>query len=1093
MPAAQPLAYVISNLDSDAPEGLVIYPSVADAVAAEEKPKRVRYSRAVYTEANAREISRFAQQVLAILSDVRPAAFNYAARQGLFGVTIPMPVQGEDGYEELAGVYTEFTGYPVIGISRRLIIAGVDVDVEVEIEAEPEPAEVDELYAALLAEELQGAGQPAGRGARADNVAPLTEPVLDALESILSRYMLYGEPEPVIAAEAAPAPVMRIPWAEFTPGPPRNCLVEGLVAKYSDPKIPANRRLSRAAIEEAFAKTGPSLEALHAFAVRYRIPLRVYDISGAEVFACRNVVGSDRGPRAGLGVLAYNGHAYFRNDSIAKDLQLHKAMVPEDEHDVAPFIDTRCGAAEDAAAKEIQAKFFEWAPLNKSWAAEKHLGARALSYSSEDHVCDDGCGCGRVAWDMTKAYYTAVKHDFSHAGVRAATAIPCFTAVDDWQTLAEERAKFPSRSAWVKTYFLVSKGCLARWADSGVAYLMARKNNLLTGAEYEYLLARGFVSADDVEAWKTATESIPTGRFEHFIRRGDGPIPDAAAMKHMTVLARVAGAETSMAGEVVARQLATGAIDDADVLGWTQAQRSFGAFLDEIDAPATPETDGLTRAQFSTYYGIYGRTSTSGHSLLVGAPPLDAELLRLTHSRVETVGEATRVELSRPRELLLNSRTTYDYIVSTAALVMMKFIDDVLEANPGARVLQLRTDSAAFDRAVALPAWARPIFHREEPRLRKQAGGAHYLDHSAITAGVVAEVATLAERMVGYVGAPGTGKTHAVKSEHTYDAAMAFSNVTARNLDTVRDGVVHKGVTLDEGLRLKTPAELSAVVSKARGKTWWIDELSTIRAGVWSVIVEVASRGLEKLILTGDPDQIPPVAERFRHESHLIRAILGRAQRLTRDWRNDAGLVAMREKIRALYAHSQAPVEDPAAFIQGLFAEHPEVVSSEADIAAANVHVTYTRATAAKINRWVADRRGLRFTKEAAGWSASAGVRLRCCENYKDQGALNGDVFEVVEAVEAGKPATLRPIDFDLTAPQRPNLVVPAKMLGSFELGWAFTTHSTIGVTVRGQRLVVYEAERMVDVDPQILYTAVTRACSAAAVAIERGVPAYVG
>jgi len=123
-------------------------------------------------------------------------------------------------------------------------------------------------------------------------------------------------------------------------------------------------------------------------------------------------------------------------------------------------------------------------------------------------------------------------------------------------------------------------------------------------------------------------------------------------------------------------------------------------------------------------------------------------------------------------------------------------------------------------------------------------------------------------------------------------------------------------------------------------------------------------------------------------------------------------------------------------------------------------------------------------------------VRLRSCENFKDlSGELvcNGDVFELLEEVTVEtETVRLRRLGFDAQARPSGETRVPAKTLHVFELGWAFTTHSTIGITVRGQTMCVYEAERMIETDPAILYTAVTRACTVGSVVLCGNVPSHI-
>ena len=1127
MDRALATSFFVVNSDTIDQRELIIYRTPAEALAGEEptaptRPGDRRRARVIAVNQGTADAVADAARQLVKLSALAGDADARDAVSGLgpvYDTVFRMPVLASDIGEEAYAVVGTLMSVNSHTFASRLVIA-VDLGEE-QAEApngygdDGEPWDGDTI---ILIDDTDGE-QWVGAG-RADNIVASAVPArhkITASGDILAKYFLYGEPtpaepaageaEPAAGAEAEPV-VIKIPWGEFTPGPPRDCLVEGIIAKYSAADIPANRRLSRATVTNFFEKPGPSLEALRAFADKFRIPLRVYDISGAEILSMRTTVAAGSGARRGMGVLAYNGHAYFREGSIAEDPKLHENMQA---HDINTFIDTRVGSgAMDAAEREIQSRFLDWAPLNKSWRAERFVSARALMYTdagaagTAGHVCGDSCACGAEGWDMSKAYHTAVKKDFRGIGIPIAREIPIFTAVDDWVLAETEGAEFPRRHAWARTYFIIRPEIMLGWGSSGVAHLAGRINNLLTGPEFEYLVDTQRVRAEDVAAWKTATDSIQTGRYEHFTRRGDGPVPARAEMKHLTVLlAETPGRARTISGASAQTRLDRGDITVDDIEGWTATQKSFGAFLDELDGPAPAPDDalgGLTRAQFSTYHGLFGRLTTNAHSLLVSAGDLDAELLSLAHSNVEARENSNvHVELSKSRDLLMNSRTTYDYIVASTSLIMMRLADEVAQTT-GARIIKVKTDGIVFDRPVKLPAWAAEIFHREPVRLSQYPAGKMPIYPADLVEKISKEVDEVVEKIVGYVGAPGTGKTHAVKTNHKYHEAMAFSNITARNLDSDVEGVHVRGRTLDEGLRLQAPADLNSVCGRARGRTWWIDEISTIKARVWSVIVEVAGRGLERLILTGDPNQIPPIMERFRNDSMLIKAILSRAQRLTHDYRNDAGLVGVRERVLKL----QTPGNDTGAseFMRDVYAEHPTLSPTGRgdEMAAADVHITHTRAAAARVNRWIASTRGLKFERLGEGPKAThaidAGVRLRSCENFKDQaGALvcNGDVFELIEPITAESDvAKLRRLSFDAQARAADEIAVPAKMLHAFELGWAFTTHSTIGITVRGQMMCIYEAERMIETDPAILYTAVTRACLIESVILSGNVPAHI-
>lgn len=842
------------------------------------------------------------------------------------------------------------------------------------------------------------------------------------------------------------APHRRVPFSKFDgrTKAPGECLVQGLIDRYSG--LAKGKAIVKKTIQKHFGEDngGPSLENLHAFCKKFKIPLRVYTVMGTEVVALRHQTPpGERNARKGLVLMAYNHHAYFYTGG---GLSTKIDLTLTGEHDVAGWHDTT-GKLFKKKGKELIALeqseedvIFEFLKLsrqqNMSFRCEINIGARSLAWTTQEaaHECKTFDCCPRTAYDMNSAFHTsATMKDWTRlAGLhpsltRHISRIPIFCVVDDYVENTGA-VVFPPEDDWAITYFYVSKECQARWKASQNTHLVGRYTNLLVGLEYAYLTSIGAVSSIDVIGWKCATYGVSASKF---------------------------------ADKII-----------------------------ELDKQAEA-IDGMARGVFSLMNGLLGRVITRAGSVTTRLGSDDAELVRAGREDDERVvvddeqgvgaEKTVRVKLEKgEREYrTINTRTFYDHVVAKTNLAIMLFVDQIQRnpKNEGVRLLKLRTDCACYERPVAIPDWAVSKFKRELPKYKPKRQFVQYHDPSELGKNVRAEI----QNFVGshcriYVGSPGTGKTHSVIEGKQADEAMAFSNVLARNLD--HGDVV--GQTIHRALRLYEPNCLSKVVGRLKGKNLWLDELSTVQAHVWNIIYCVSQK-LKLLILTGDMHQTPPVGEGSRERSVFFQELLGAAKELTVDYRNDLGLIRLREFIKK--------EEDPgrlAAGIQTEIARNPRLDAthmSAAELAAIDVHLTAFRKTRAAINRIVLRQRGLVFKyvdkaeKAPAGFMISKGVRLAAKASKSTEAIYSGAVYELMTAATP----TLRSVRirriYNNGKPPGGEFSIDSKYLSCFEPGYAMTTHSCIGTTVFGQVLAVHELSKMVKWDKRIAYTAITRGC----------------
>lgn len=858
-----------------------------------------------------------------------------------------------------------------------------------------------------------------------------------------------------------PAPIARLPYRDFALGEPTDCLVNGLIAKYSG--LAPSKRVAESSIRKWFAEDagGPSLLRLKEFTEHYKIPLRVYDGTGAEVHAMtRHNTGQKKegqkkegGGRPGLALIAWNNHAYF----FQKTLNTTPDFSAQLPHDIEGYYDSRClkkmtpdGVAQELTAEEdeiLQAALALDNP-NFSYEAENDVCVRNLMYARSGAVLSvDSAG-----WDMNKAYYTATMATSAAypclSSYLGNQSIPVFTALDDYRSAAD--TAFPPKLYWGATYFFVSKPCMERF-QSGTGHAAGRISNLITGIEFAYMMDRGILSACDVIGWKTATYSIQEDKFRRWLESLDGAPRDPAAP--------------------------------------ISTLKSFFALLN----------------------GLLGRSWTRPHIIGLTAPSEnDIDLLSLTHSRVseeKLVDGRTQLTLTMGEQkyLYLNTKHLYSHVIGRMNLFMMKLIDDIATASPDAVLLKIKVDAVVYDRPIVLPAWAAPIFKPETPRVADCNYRHMVHDPSKLQEAITLEIDALVAKCVVYTGPPGTGKTTTVHRDHDYDVALSFSNVCARNLDhATKSGTFVKGETLHTGLGLCQAKGVEATRARLKDKVLWVDEFSTVQSWVWSVLVSLLKQNLKVLILTGDPDQIPPVKEHFRGKSTLIRTLLDGAQHLTTDYRNDEQLIGMRNLILDT---PEGETDRIVSSLEQLRAVAPEMSADQIpakELAALDVHITYTNLLRLAVNQMVIEARGLVYALRGSdqykatprtvfAWTASKGLRLRAKINRKGQGIYKGAVYELLSGVTwITDTVKLRRIHLDLSrAPEEP-FEIPIKDFSAFELGYALTAHSSIGQTVRGQKLAIYQARQMIEVDKSILYVAVTRACKLSNVVFSLDIPEHI-
>jgi exodeoxyribonuclease V alpha subunit len=303
-----------------------------------------------------------------------------------------------------------------------------------------------------------------------------------------------------------------------------------------------------------------------------------------------------------------------------------------------------------------------------------------------------------------------------------------------------------------------------------------------------------------------------------------------------------------------------------------------------------------------------------------------------------------------------------------------------------------------------------------------------------------------------------------------------------------------------------------------------VDEVSMVDLALMEALLEALPHGC-RLVLVGDPAQLPPVApgsvlaELQRPE--LRRALGPAAITLQRGYRSSGPLAAAAAGLRRRLEADPAAADDALASILALATEGdagplqllraaPERPPSEL-LARLRSHLEelgeMARRCAAQQEHWrpllrLRDRLLVLAPLRRGPWGVEtlhrvllgealagrpedwpAGLPVLCRRNLPDLGLSNGDVGVLVPAGAAaaeGGPTLL----FGDGRDEAPLRVRPAQLAAAVEPALVLTVHKAQGSEAEEVWVVLPFAE---DLDPRLLYTALTRARSSARLIVPPG------
>lgn len=285
---------------------------------------------------------------------------------------------------------------------------------------------------------------------------------------------------------------------------------------------------------------------------------------------------------------------------------------------------------------------------------------------------------------------------------------------------------------------------------------------------------------------------------------------------------------------------------------------------------------------------------------------------------------------------------------------------------------------------------------------------------------------------ITYNGAPGTGKTYSAMQLGP-DARVTTTNKGARRINGTTIHALFNSRASSLWMFKPDMSKLESV------DTLFVDEAQAVTRHMLAAVQQAQLQYPRLRVLFAlDTDQLAPINE----DPIPIMEMHGDVHVLTRNWRNDPGIVQLRERVKAGDIDGLSILTEPIDLITN-FTE---------------CNVAFTNATCASVNRAVAAYLGIDYLNTIG----SKVIVTKERKLLKELGLQHNDVLVAIGG------DYFRNIDTDI------EVEIPPSMQNRV-LDWAYclTVHRTIGEGY--DELTVWDCERM---DRRLLYTAVCRARS---------------
>ena len=744
------------------------------------------------------------------------------------------------------------------------------------------------------------------------------------------------------------------------------------------------------------------------FCIHYKINLCVRNVLGRVITQLHYPTNKNY---PDFNCIIANNHLYPCNSLISKpefyedderDVEVEIDEDEREETDITIYDKTKthyCGGTTKQHSDTIIDKtFFDSIHPNFTYKSEIDLKFRAIMYSVPQEVAFE--------IDVKKCYYTVAT-----SYIPTGHEVPIFTVLNTY-------IEYKNQKVLDICYYLISKKALDNLKTLGFI------TNSMSGYMVNLLIENNYLTRDDIEYFKTPSYLKTWGVF----------------------VARI------------------------DVLAEKMVKKIEGESND--DRYKRVEEFKKT---FVLYNGLLGRVLIDKTQTITNIKKEDEPLLNWRNNIEEETEEeedeakvwSANSYLTDYTEFTSNKKPTYKYnnlvnmydtIVEQSSILILSSLFAIMKANPNATLLKIKTDALGFDRVVKIPKEYEKWFRVETDINQKNFTPIHLYHNGREIIDNVTEELNILSNNVSYHGAPGTGKTFTVKSNHKFDKSATVTNVCANMIG---------GTTIFSLFGLYSPVEIHKYILKLANKTVWIDEWSMIPAVYWGYLFMASALYKTKYIISGDKNQIGPVNEKKIdiNDNRFFEHMFGTQTTLTKDWRNDDGLINLRNEI-LLATDEQA--------LGNKIYKHIETKPFETY----ERHVSFTHITRIAVNQSVLNKHNYKYKhcyiNDDNGVSkydkleVSTGVILRSRSNEKKSKIYKGEMWRVISQTD--KEFTL------LNLVTETENTLPLSMGRYFTLGFCVTAHSSQGLTIR-EDFAIHNTIQMIMTDKDLLYTAVTRGC----------------
>ena len=447
----------------------------------------------------------------------------------------------------------------------------------------------------------------------------------------------------------------------------------------------------------------------------------------------------------------------------------------------------------------------------------------------------------------------------------------------------------------------------------------------------------------------------------------------------------------------------------------------------------------------------------------------------------EGSGENCIFKRSRKGFKYLNNTTIYNNVVEMTNIIMIQNILHI-KKNTGKMPYKIKTDSIAYDCEVdIIPEHTKlfkivtidpknlinkqnlyvkcdNIFKPDCGILTTYENGQDIIDN------IKSDELSNITKNISYQGCPGTGKTTKVLNNHAYYRSTTVTNVCCLNIST--EDI--KGQTIYSLLKMYDPDRWYSAMVALMGKTVWIDEFSMVNRNMWNFFLILCIKYNCKLIISGDINQISPVGERKIDKDNIVfKTIMGETEILKTDYRNDKDIITLRD-----FVNNQHSSKIYTKF---------KSLNCHDDFTNYDRHIAFTHRCCRYINKKIMEKHNyifkIKYIKDKNRpdhfpyydySDISEGVILSCRATYKASGIYKGDLWKVKKREE----------DYSyLLVNMRTDTEAKFERLDMkyFKIGFCITAHSSQGLTITDD-LCIHEIKKMITMDKDLLYTAITRA-----------------